>query len=324
MMKKALEKYFLVDLLIDEKETILRTFYHSLGFFMLKHEWAYKYAGKRIAKKIINNKPDVAILLMDVSAGAIPYLKEKGICVILSVEDLTAEWLNLENKEKVLSFLEKYAVLSDKVIVISNELQTKLAKIGIKACVVPPGLEEIYVDFDYALDRLNGFESILHAGKLQFKEEVESFYRVVKQISEKYKLKSYFVDGKCYRFLKEQFPFIEWYNYPSAEVAATHVRDCFAGLIIRFKTHNPARLYYHASMLQPVIGVGDTWLSAITRNKIGVISTPNNVLQSIETILNDYQGYVNNVYKFAKKNTLENAYSPLIRFLHELDNGSRN
>jgi len=319
MMKTALQKHFSVDLLIDEKETMFRTFYHSIGFYMLKYKWVYRYVGKRIAKKIINKKPDTVILLIDVTAGAIPDLKREGINVVLGIEDLTAEWLNVQNKEKMLSCLKAYAALSDKVIVISDDLRARMAKIGIDADVVPPGIEELHVGLDYAFDRLNKSKCILHAGKLQREEEKENFCRVAKQILEKYEMKSYLADRKYYSSLKEKFHFIQWYNYPSAREAIWHIRDCFAGLVIRYKTHNPARLYYHASMLQPIIGIGDTWLSAVTRNKIGIISTPDNVLQGIEAILNNYKDYVANVHEFAKKNIVETAYSPLIRFLHELE-----
>lgn len=317
MMKTALQKHFSVDLLIDEKETMLRTFYHSIGSYMLHYKSVYKYIGKRIAKKIINKKPDSAILLIDATAGAIPSLKKEGINVVLSIEDLTAEWLNVKDKEKMLCFLKTYTALSDKVIVISEDLRAKMAEIGIDADVVPPGLEEIHVDLDYAFDRLDKSQCILHAGKLQRREEKQNFCTVAKQILGKYKMKSYLADRKRYSSLKEKFQSIQWYNYPSAKEAIWHIKDCFAGLVIRYKTHMPARLYYHAAMLQPVIGIGDTWLSAITRNKIGIISTPHNVLQSIERIINNYKDYITNVYRFAKKNTLENAYSPLIQFLNE-------
>ena len=319
MMKTALQKHFSVDLLIDEKETMLRTFYRSVGSHMLNYKWVHKYIGKRIAKKIINKKPDVAILLIDVTACAIPILKRKGINVVLSVEDLTTEWLSVKNKEKILSFLRSYATLSDKVIVISDDLQVRMAKIGIDADIVPPGLEQIYVGLDYALDRFNKSKCILHAGKLQHREEIESFCMITKQILEKYEMKSYLADRNYYPFLKEKFRFIQWYNYPSAKEAIGHIRDCFAGLVIRYKAHSPTRLYYHASMLQPIIGIGDTWLNAITKNGIGVISAPGNVLQNIESILNNYKDYVANVYEFAKKNILESAYSPLIQFLYKLE-----
>lgn len=170
-MKKALEGQFEVHLIRDKKENALRRVYRSLGSSLLPHKWMWEQAGERIAKVILSEKPDAAILVTDVTAGAIPFLKKEGILTVLSIEDLSAEWLKIANEKAIYQILQSYATLSDAVIAVSGKLQQKLFDIGIEAKVVRPGLEKIFVSPQEAIEREKGPQILLHSGQIQFEEE---------------------------------------------------------------------------------------------------------------------------------------------------------
>jgi hypothetical protein len=63
MMRKALGERFQVQLLCDREENILRKMYRLVGPALLTRKWVWDRLGERIAKSIIREKPDVAVLL---------------------------------------------------------------------------------------------------------------------------------------------------------------------------------------------------------------------------------------------------------------------
>lgn len=107
VMKKALEGEFEVRLLCDRRERFLRRAYQLLEPALLTRKWVWERVGKRISKVILSEKPDACVLLTDVTAGAIPFLKKRGVLTILSIEDLTAEWLGISDKENQRFFVLK-------------------------------------------------------------------------------------------------------------------------------------------------------------------------------------------------------------------------
>lgn len=316
MMKNALNDEFDVSILIDEREGILRNFYSFLGPKILKFNWSWKNMGKYIANRIIKEKPDIVILIIDITASAIPYLKEKGIKVVLSIEDLSWEWLKIKEKHDIINIFKKHAVLSDKIITISKSLQIKLKKLSLNSMVVPIGIEKMCISHE---DRLKFFKSkniLLHAGKIQHEEEFLIFNQIANKLKYRYSIKSY-MSGKYSKNLVKKFPWIDWYNYTSPEEAINQLKSCSLGIIIRYRAHKPTRLYYHASMLQPIIAMGDKWTSEVKRNKIGIVTEPENIEQNIRILLCNYHEYLYNIKEYAEKNMFENAYSPFIHFLRK-------
>jgi hypothetical protein len=316
MMKKALEGEFEVQLLSDSSENFLRLVYQLLGKSLLSHKFSWNKIGERIANLIISQKADAAILITDVTAGAIPFLKKKGIFTILSIEDLTTDWLAIPNKEAFFQILSLYSNLSDEVIAVSSDLQNKLQALGIHAKVVKPGLEKIFVTFKEVVDRKKGSPILLNSGKIQFKESKLAFERTFDKLAIEYPVKS-LRNGKYVNSLRRRFPTIEWYYYSTTEEAIKKLKNCSIGIIIRFNAHNPTRLYFHASMLQPIIAIGDNWTAEVEKNSIGVVAEPNESLAAVEKIVNDYDFYIKNLGSFVEENELGKAYAPLIKILEQ-------
>lgn len=313
-MRKALGGQFEVRLLCDRREGILRKAYRLLGSSLLTRKWVWEKAGKRIAKLLIPAKPDVVVLLTDVTAGAIPYLKREGIKTVLSIEDLSAEWLGILNKEATFSILNFYASLSDAAITVSNKLRKKLIDIGIEATVVKPGLERTVVSLEEAINRKEHSPILLHAGQIQFDEEKTAFETAINLILRKYSVMAYSY-GPFVSRIKASLPEVSWYNFSSSVEAAQNLKMCTVGFIIRFRAHNPTRLYFHASMLQPLIAIGDNWVAEVTDHSLGVVTDPGKTLDAMDKIVNNYLEYVNAIKKYATDNTLEKTYEPLIRMI---------
>ncbi len=316
MMKKALEPKFEVQVLSDNRENVLRFAYKLLGKSLLTHRITWDKLGERIADLIISQKPDIAILITDVTAGAIPFLKKRGIFTVLSIEDLSTDWLAISNKEAFFQILSSYSNLSDEVIAVSSNLQRKLQKIGIKAKVVKPGLEKVFAGFQDAIDRKKDSHVLLNSGTIQFKESKLAFEQFFGQLANKYLVKS-FGRGKFVKDLRLKFPAIEWYDYPTVNEAIHNLEKCSIGIVIRFNAHNPTRLYFHASMLQPIIAIGNEWTSEVEENCLGVVSGPNNSIESIERLVTNYEFYVENIRSFAEANVLEKAYAALLESLEQ-------
>ena len=314
MMKNALCTKFDVKILIDKREGVIRYLYRIFGSSILNLEWFWEKIGHSIANQIIKEYPDVAILIVDVTASAIPYLKKAGIKVILCVEDLSWEWLLMKNKEKMISIFKKYAFMSDKIITISNSLQEKLLQLSLKSIVIPPCLEKKYISFK---DRFNYFNSeniLLHAGKIQHKEEYLSFCQIAKQIKGKYSVKSFFT-GKLANSLAKKFSWIDWYNYSTSFKAIEHLKMCSIGIIIRYRAHYPTRIFYHSSMLQPIIAIGDNWTKIIKQNNIGIVTKPNHVLYALNNMISNYDTYLYYIEKFVDNNLLDVKYKQLINYI---------
>jgi hypothetical protein len=316
MMKKALEPQFDVQLLSDSHENALRMAYRLLGKSLLTHKLAWDKIGAHIADLIVSQKADAAILITDVTAGAIPILKKKGVFTVLSIEDLSSDWLAIPKKEVFLQILSSYSILSDEVIAVSSRLQNTLDEVGVQSKIVKPGLEKIFVDPLEAIQRKKGPYILLNSGTIQFKESKLAFEQTFDNLTQRYSVKSLGL-GKNVNSLKKEFPTIEWYNYPTAEEAIHKLKNCSIGIIIRFKAHNPTRIYFHASMLQPVIAIGDSWTAEVEENSIGVITEPCKSMEAVERIISNYDFYIKNLQSFAAENVLEKAYAPLIDVLEQ-------
>jgi len=314
MLRKALMGKHEVILICDEDESILRQAYRHLGPSLLNWHLTWERIGKRIGSTILSSAPDAAVLITDVSASAIPFLKRKGVRMILSVEDLTPVWLKMSNPDPFYEQLRSFSRDADGIITVSEALREKLQGIGIPSEVVPHGIEKLYVNEEEARRRRAKGVVILNSGQIVFEEERKAFENSVSRILQKYPIMSYSF-GKHNPRLQAKFPQITWYDYGSPEEAIPHLKACSVGLIIRFNTERPTRLFYHASMLQPVVAIGDRWVSEVSEKKLGIAASPESSLEAVDRILDDYENYLKSIEFFAQENLLEKAYAPLMRML---------
>ena len=314
MLSKALMKKHEAILICDEDEGILRYAYRHLGPSLLNWHSTWERIGKRIGSAVLSAEPDAAVLITDISASAIPFLKRNGVRTILSIEDLTPVWLKMANPNPFYEQLRSFSRDADGIITVSEALREKLQRIGIPSEVVPHGIEKLYMDEEEACGRREKGVTILNSGQVEFEEERKAFEISASKILQKYPITSYSF-GKHNARLQAKFPQITWYNYSSPEEAIPHLKECSVGLVIRLNSERPTRLFYHASMLQPLVAIGDAWTGEVSDKKIGVVAAPEGALEAVDKILGDYQNYVRSMKAFAESNLLENAYAPLMRML---------
>jgi hypothetical protein len=314
MLRKAIMRKHEAILICDEDESILRHAYRHLGPSLLNWHSTWERIGKRIGNTVLSADPDAAVLITDISASAIPFLKKNGVKTILSVEDLTPVWLKMSNPDPFYAQLRSFSRDADGIITVSEDLREKLQRIGIPSEVAAHGIEKLYVNEEEASGRRARGIVILNSGQVEFEEERKAFEISASKILEKYPLMSYSF-GRHNPRLQAKFPQITWYNYSSPEEALPHLKECSIGLMIRFNTERPTRLFYHASMLQPIVAIGDRWVSEVSQKKIGIAASPEGSLETVDTILADYANYIKSIRNFAQENLLENAYAPLMRML---------
>lgn len=314
MLRKALMEKHEVILICDENESILRHAYRHLGPSLLNWHSTWERMGKRIGSTVLSSEPDAVVLITDISASAIPFLKKNGVRTILSIEDLTPVWLKMANPDPFYEQLRSFSKEADGIITVSDSLREKLQGIGIPSEVVPHGIEKLFVNEEEAWRRREKGVVILNSGQVEFEEERRVFEISASRILQKYPIMSYSF-GKHNAKLQEKFPQITWYDYSSPEEAIPHLKECCVGLIIRFNTERPTRLFYHASMLQPIVAIGDRWVSEVSEKKLGIATSPEGSLEAVDRILGDYENYLKSIKVFGQENLLEKAYAPLMRML---------
>jgi len=90
---------------------------------------------------------------------------------------------------------------------------------------------------------------------------------------------------------------------------------CSIGIIIRYRAHYPTRIFYHSSMLQPIIAIGDNWTKIIKQNNIGIVTKPNHVLYALNNMISNYDTYLYYIEKFVDNNLLDVKYKQLINYI---------
>ena len=316
MLRSAVARRHDAILVCDRSESHLRFAYRLLAPSLFSRRSTWERVGRRISGQVLEEKPDAVILITDIAAGALPFLKESGVRTILSIEDLTSVWLKMSDPGPFLKHLRYFSGSADGIITVSDDLKGKLEKIGIPSQVVPHGLERIYVTEEEALGRIGrgSSASVLQAGQVNFLEEKKAFEASITPIAKKYPVFSYSF-GKYSQKLREEFPSLTWYDLPSPEEAITRTKSCSVGLVIRYNAERPTRLFYHASMLQPIVAIGGGWTKEVEGRSIGISSSPEGALEAVDKIVSDYAMYVKSVKAFAEQNLLERAYAPLMKML---------
>jgi glycosyltransferase involved in cell wall biosynthesis len=307
LLKKSLETsgYNVILAYDRNQDSMLRKIYNVLGEKLLTLESTWKVIGMLIARNIYKYRPKTAILLLDTSASAIPYLKRYGINTILSIEDLTPEYksYDLQTSKKYYQLLLKYAEQADAIISPSYTLSKRLEEIGLKATTIPIGLEPS-ISLDEALSRQYPYV-ILHAGQLNTQRKIE----VILDLASRYKLMVHnFGDlaDKLYH------PNIE--KYREERLNINTVKDAHMGLVLEYrKAYTLTRLYFHVSLLQPIIADGfGPWVEEA--NCLGININP---LDSIEEIIENYEKYVKSMVSIQTKFSVPHIYKPLLNMLYD-------
>lgn len=317
MMVKALEPAYDVKVIGDSgtKEDLIRALYGSIGSRLVGKRFVWELLGERISRAVLAERPDAAILVTDMTAGAIPRLKKNGIASVLSVEDLTPEWLGGKASRGYFDRLACYSNAADGVISVSERLSDKLLGAGISSAVVPPGLERILCEKEAAVIRSSSL-SLINSGRLYFDEEYAALAAVCKSLGNRYSVWAY-SGGKIPSQFKSVLSEVKWYCYARVSDALSEASKHPIGMIIRFRAHRPTRIFFHASLLQPILAIGNQWAAEVLREGIGVKVDPGNAREGLEEIFRNYEFYVSNIFDYAKRNLIENAYAPLMGILRK-------
>jgi len=306
LVRESLEIAGHKTMLIIGWESFLQSAYHTLGKRLLTQETVWKVMGRLISRPICKQKPKAVILFVDVSASAVPYLKECGINVILSIEDLTPEYKNYDFKasEKFYQILVKYADQADAIISPSHTLSSRLEKIGLKAIPVLTGLKP-YMSIEEALSRSSNSPIILHAGQLNTQRQIE----VILNLAGKYRL---MVHNFGRLADKLSHPKIEKYRELTPEKAILVTKQANIGLVVEYKkTYSLARFYLHESLLQPIIAEGcGPWIEEANYLRIKL-----HPLSAIEEIIENYDQYVRKCAETQKGLAIPNIHKPLLSLL---------
>ena len=305
LIRKSLEMTGYKTVLITGRESPLQKIYHKIGERLLTKESVWKAIGKLISKPIIKQKPKNAILFIDISASAIPYLKKHNINTILSIEDLTPEYKNYNPKasKKFYQILIKHAEQADAIITPSYTLSKRLEHLSLKAIPVPIGLEP-HVSLKEALVRPRP-PTLLHAGQLNTQRQLKTLL----SLADKYKLLVHNF-GKIVNKLNH--PNIEKYRKPTAEEAIDTAKWAHLGLILEHrKAYTLSRLYFHTSLLQPIIAEGKgPWIEEA--HYLGMKLHP---LEAIEKITKNYEQHVKECAQAQKKLSIQHIHKPLLNLL---------
>jgi len=305
LIRKSLEITGRKTTLITGRETQLQKIYHTIGDKLLTKETTWKIIGRLISKPIIKQKPKNAILFIDVSASAIPHLKKHNINTILSIEDLTPEYKNYNRKtsEKFYQILTKHAEQANTIITPSHTLTQRLKHLGLKAITIPIGLEP-HISPQEALARPHPL-TILHTGQLNTQKQIKTLLN----LADKYKLLVHNF-GK----LKDKLnhPNIEKYRKPTPEEAIDITKQAHLGLILEHrKAYTLSRLYFHTSLLQPIIAEGEgPWIKEAHHLEIRL-----HPLGAIEKIAENYEQHVKECAQAQKKLAIPHIHKPLLNLL---------
>jgi len=322
LIKSLKENGYDVHLYVDEHETLVRGLYDRFAKYFLKYEYAWKFIGKYIAKKILNYGPNIVFLITDITASAIPLLKSAGINTVLFLEDLTVDWLQITGKarERILKRLSKYVLQADLVVVPGNHFRKKICKeLGINSIVCPPGLE-LRVTVEEALSRSLEKISILHARQIVHPIEAQLLELItIKNFSNDryvlYALKA----GRYHTKVRSRN--VCWYYYPTLENAIKHVKKCHIGLIATPRVAPTFTSYwFHLSLLQPLIAVTNRqvergyWIPFKEFMK-----KPSVIEEVVEDIVSRYRYVIENLYEYITvKLNRESTHRELLRRLKEL------
>lgn len=312
-LQKALHPFFDTFLIVDQRQYILKKLYHTqFRSLSLRFTVMQKILGKIIYNSIKTVKPNVVILVHFESALAIPFLHEAGITSILFTEDLSKNMLigKPDPWEQTLIHQARKAAF---VVALSTRAKKILNSYGLHdVLVIPPGVDKVHISQSEAIQRINKGISILHSGAIENSMQYLILDKILNYLKNDYKVYFAKIGRYCPQLMKKH-PNITWYWFSSFNEALQKLRECSIGLIVRHGVFMPSRLFFHASLLQPIVGIGDYWISEIEDNKIGLIcKSINSITNAIDTIVTNYDKYVNNMYKYAEKNNLQKVYFPLI------------
>ncbi|MFH8039212.1 MAG: hypothetical protein QXJ14_04360 [Candidatus Aenigmatarchaeota archaeon] len=305
LIRKSLEKSGYRTTLISGSGAELKNLYNILGERLLSSESVWKIMGRSISGLICKHRPRNVILFIDISASAIPYLKKHDINVILSIEDLTPEYkkYSLKASRKFYQIFLKYADQADVIISSSYTLSKRLEHMGLKAIPVLIGLEP-YVSLEEALARQYP-PVLLHAGQLDTQKKI----KIIIDLAHKYKILVHNFGNLANKLNHSN---IKKYRESDWNKVLEIVRKAHIGIVLEYrKPYSLTRLYFHVSLLQPIIADGcGPWIDEASN--LGITLYP---LNTIEEIMGNYNRYVKRYAEVQKKLTVPNVHEPLLNLI---------
>lgn len=306
LIKKSLELAGVSTRLIVYGEHAAKRFYNLLGDKLLTKDVFWGIIGRRIADRILDYNPDAVIMFTDVCASAIPSLVKRGVKVIFSIENLTPDYKVYPSTKasKFYELLRNYSYEADLIITPSLTLEQRLKKLDIMADTVLIGVENVVS----LMDALNRDRIILHAGQLDDISKI----RIIQSIADNQKIMVHDF-GKLTKKLKH--PNVKKYRFENPVEALEFCKKASIGLVIEYrKTYTLSRLYYHVSLLQPIIGRGaGPWIDEANRLGIRIYST-----SMLEDILSNYEKFVSLLVKVQEYLKIPDVHNRLIAFLKRL------
>ncbi|MEM2506811.1 MAG: hypothetical protein QXF61_07220, partial [Nitrososphaeria archaeon] len=193
-----------------------------------------------------------------------------------------------------------YANQADAVISPSYTLSKKLQHMGLKVIPVPTGLEP-HISFEEALARQYP-PILLHAGQLDIQRKI----KIITDLAHKYKILVHDFGGLANKL---NHPNIEKYREPDLNKALKIVKKAHIGIVLeRKKTYSLTRLYFHVSLLQPLIAEGcGPWINEANNLGITLYS-----LNTIEEIMGKYDQHVKKYVEAQKKFAIPKVHKPLL------------
>jgi len=244
-------------LIVDENENLLKQSYERFPSSLLSNRLAWDMIGRRIARNVSVYAPRIAIVMLDVSAGAAKFLHRRGTRTVVFVEDLTASYqdgirANKRKAKQVMRILRDELTHSDLVATPSYVLSRVLTEeYGVNALTVPIGTKQ-YISLERAFER--GSNVALHAGQIQDSRQAIALTRISRDLAKDNISVLAYEAGKYARFVSG----VRWYSRASPEEAIPYVQEAFLGIVARFKpAFTLSSLYFHVGLLQPILAVGD-------------------------------------------------------------------
>ncbi|MEM2093854.1 MAG: hypothetical protein QXI32_00985 [Candidatus Bathyarchaeia archaeon] len=265
-------------LVIDEKENVLSRFYEHFSTYLLSKRITWNTIGHHIASKVAVYRPTVAMVFLDVCAGAAMHLHRQGVRTVTFVEDLTVTYHNSLRTDRrtarqimeILSNELKYSEL----VVTPSYLLSKLLReeYGLEASTVPIGTKP-YVTIEEAYYRKH--DLALHVGQIHDRRQALILSRISQELSE---LKIDTLAHKAGKYM-HLVKGVKWYRYGSPEEAIPYVKNAFLGIVARYRpAFTLSSLYYHIGLLQPILVSGEgPWMQEAQMLGIDMIKDKNEI-----------------------------------------------
>ena len=267
-----------VRLVIGQREGILRGLYQKLAAKLLTKPGTWSWLGRMIAREVEAQRPDIAITVSDVTAGAARFLTEAGIRTIVSVEDFTSSY-HRRLREDPRSALRVEGILREElghaaaVITPAYSLSDALeSELGVSSVTVPIGLHQNTTE---AEAEARPHRWAIHARPVRGEREAHVLTELAGRLSERGVGTIALRAGPRAGAVRG----VEWYRFESPGSAAAYGQKAFLGVIAEYRpAYTLSSLYFHASLLQPILALGDgPWTGEARRLQLPLVQSADQV-----------------------------------------------